>query len=124
MIHFKFYLLLMILLNSMLLLTTNNDIVHSQKVNLPKSYNLQNSTTFSSPSVNAGEPKIYTAKPESYCARTSSSQSIQLTSNPSYTITNATTTLKEKLIDGSHEVNPVLINQTVVMPLEKTIRGK
>ena len=121
--YFKHFLLVLVLINSLFFLMPNSESVYSQKVVLPQTYNLPNSTTPSPPSVSAGELETYASMPLVYCVGNSSSRSIQLTDSSSYTITNATTTLTEKIVGGVSQVNPVLFNQTVVAPTGKTING-
>jgi len=107
----------------MLFVTFYSSIVFSQKIISPKIQHIQNNSVIVLP-LNKETIKSYESKYKNYSIIPYSTKSHQIDNSLSYTITNATITVIDKMIYGKTKVDSISPKQTVVIPDSKIINGK
>lgn len=118
-----FVFLVSIILFSLIYVKSTIDIAFSQTTSLSTSFQVKDSTYVAIPSLGDIQSKVYESTPEDHILKNASVISNPLSNNPTYSITNATTSIKTGILDGLNNNKVVLDNQTIVLPQENVIVG-
>ncbi|MDN5845021.1 MAG: hypothetical protein L0H53_01965 [Candidatus Nitrosocosmicus sp.] len=118
-----FVFLVSIILFSLIYVKSNIDIAFSQTISLSTSAQVKDSTYVAIPSLGDRQSKVYESTLEDHILKNTSLISNPLSNNPTYSITNATTSIKTGILNGLNSNKVVLDNQTMILPQENVIVG-
>ncbi len=118
-----FVFLVSIILFSLIYVKSTIDIAFSQTISLSTSFQVKDSTYVAIPSLGDRQGKVYESTLEDHILKNTSVISNPLSNNPTYSITNSTTSVKTGILDGLNSNKVVLDNQTIVLPQENVIVG-
>jgi len=118
-----FVFLVSIILFSLIYVKSTIDIAFSQTISLSTSFQVKDSKYVAIPSLGDRQGKEYESTLEDHILKNTSVISNPLSNNPTYSITNATTSVKTGILDGLNSNKVVLDNQTIVLPQENVIVG-
>jgi hypothetical protein len=121
-----FVFLVSIVLFSLLFVTSTIDFAISQTVSLSTSFQVKDSTYTANSSVGDKQIKTYESTLEDYILKNTSIISVisdPLSNNPTYSITNATNSIRTGALDGLDSNKVVLGNQSIILPKENIIVG-
>jgi hypothetical protein len=119
-----FVFLVSIVLFSLLFVKSTIDFAFSQTISLSTSFQAKDSTYAANLSLGDKQIKVYESTLENHILKNTSVISNPLSNNPTYSVTNATTSIKTGFLDGLDSNKMVLGNQSIIVPKENIIVGK
>ena len=119
-----FVFLASIILFSLIYVKSTIDIAFSQTLSLSTSSQVKDSTYVAIPSLGDRQSILYESTLEDHILKNTSVISNPISNNPTYSVTNATTSIKTGILDGLNSNKVVLDNQTIILPQENVIVGK
>ena len=120
------FLVSIIILFSLIFVKSNVDIAFSQTTPLTTTFEVNESTYTANSSLTENQIIENETTPKDYYITNTSTVLNPLLNNPTYSVTNATVTLKTDILEGLDSNKPTLINQTrtVIAPQENVIIGQ
>ena len=120
------FLVSIIILFSLIFVKSNVDIAFSQTTPLTTTFEVNESTYTANSSLTENQIMENETTPKDYYITNTSTVLNPLLNNPTYSVTNATVTLKTDVLEGLDSNKPTLINQTrtVIAPQENVIIGQ
>jgi hypothetical protein len=118
-----FVFLVSFVLFSLLFVTSTIDFAISQTVSLSTSFQVKDSTYTANSSAGDKQIKTYESTLEDYILKNTSVISDPLSNNPTYSITNATNSIRTGVLEGLDSNKVVLGNQSIIIPKENIIVG-
>ena len=100
------------------------DIAFSQTISMSTSFPVENSTYVEIPSSGDKQSKVYESTLQDYVLKNTSAISDPLSNNPTYSVTNATTSIRTGILDSIDSNKVVLENQSIIIPQGNVIVGK
>jgi hypothetical protein len=120
----KFVFLASIIFFSLLYMKIPTEMASSQTLSSSTSFQAKDSTYKVNPSSGDIQKKTYDSIPKDHILKNLTVVSNPLTSNPTYSITNATISIKTSVLEGLSSNNMMFVNQSVVVPLENSLIGQ
>jgi hypothetical protein len=119
-----FVFLASIILFSLLYVKSTIGVAFSQNVSSSTSFQVNDSTSAAIPDLGEIQKKEYESTPKDNILKNISVISNPFSNNPTYSVTNATISIKTSILDGLDGNNVVLDNQSIIIPKENAIVGK
>jgi len=119
-----FVFLASIILFSLLYVKSTIEVAFSQTLSLSTSFQVKDSTYATIPSLVEKQIKVYESTLDDHILKNTSVISNPLSSSPTYSVTNATISIKTGILDGLDSNKGVLENQSIIVPKENVIVGK
>jgi hypothetical protein len=119
-----FVFLTSIILFSLLYVKSTIEVAFSQNVSSSTSFQVKDSTSAAIPALGEIQKKEYESTPKDNILKNISVISNPLSNNPTYSVTNATISIKTSILDGLDDNNVVLDNQSIIIPKENAIVGE
>ena len=120
----KLVFLVSIIFFSLLYIKIPTEMVSSQTVSSSASFQAKNSTYEVNPSSGDIQKKTYDSIPEDHVLKNLTVVSNPLTSNPTYSVINATISVKTSVLEGLNSNNIMLVNQSTIVPLDDLLIGQ
>ncbi len=122
--YMRFVFLASIILFSLMYVKSTMDIAFSQTISMSTSFPVENSTYVEIPSSGDKQSKVYESTLQDYVLKNTSVISDPLSNNPTYSVTNATTSIRTGILDSIDSNKVVLENQSIIIPQGNVIVGK
>ena len=119
-----FVFLASIILFSLLYVKSTIEVAFSQTLSSSTSFPVKDSTYAAIPSLGELQKKLYESTPKDNILKNTSVISNPLSSNPTYSVTNATISIKTSILDSLDGNNVVIDNQSIIIPKENAIVGE
>ncbi|TVP39468.1 hypothetical protein [Candidatus Nitrosocosmicus arcticus] len=120
------FLVSIIILFSLIFVKSNTDIAFSQTTSLATTFEVNESTYTANSSLRGNQIIENETTSKDYDITNTSTVLNPLLNNPTYSVTNATVTLKTDILEGLDSNKPTLVNQTqtIIAPQENVIIGQ
>jgi len=122
--YMRFVFLASIILFSLMYVKSTTDIAFSQTISMSTSFPVENSTYVEIPPSGDKQSKVYESTLQDYVLKNTSVISDPLSNNPTYSVTNATTSIRTGILDSIDSNKVVLENQSIIIPQGNVIVGK
>ena len=120
------FLVSIIILFSLIFVKSDIDIAFSQTTSLTTTFEVNESTYTANSSLRGNQIIENETTSKDYYITNTSTVLNPLLNNPTYSVTNATVTLKTDILEGLDSNKPTLVNQTqtIIAPQENVIIGQ
>ena len=122
--YMGFVFLTFIILFSLIYVKSTIDVAFSQTISMSTSFPVENTTYVTIPSFGDKQSKTYESTLQDYNLKNTSAISDPLSNNPTYSLTNATNSIRTGILDGLDSNKLVLDNQSIIIPQGNIIVGK
>ena len=120
----KLVFLVSIIFFSLLYIKIPTEMVSSQTLSSSTSFQAKSSTYEVNPSSGDIQKKTYDSIAEDHVLENLTVVSNPLTSNPTYSVINATISVKTSVLEGLNSNNIMLVNQSTIVPLDDLLIGQ